>query len=345
MREFIISFIVVGDQSLSPVWLFATPLTAACQPSLSFTISWSLLKLMSIEWMMPSNHLICCHSSLLLPSVFPSIRDISSVSAFHIMWLKFWTFSFSISPSSEYSGLISLTTIQKHKFFSTNLSLWSNSHIHTWPQKTIDFTRRTFVSKVMTLLSNTPSRFVITLLPIQFSLVIQSCLNLWPHGLQHNRLPCSSPTPRAYPNSCPSSWWCRPTISSSVIPLSSFLQSFPASGSFPSISPLHQVTKVLEFSLSISPSNEYSRLISFRMDWLDLLAIQQALKSLLQHHSSRASILWCSAFFIVQLSHPYITTGKNIALTRWVFFSKVVSLLFNMLSRLDITFLPRSTCL
>ena len=132
MREFIISFIVVGDQSLSPVWLFATPLTAACQPCLSFTISWSLLKLMSIEWMMPSNHLICCHFSLLLPSVFPSIRDISNVSAFHIMWLKFWTFSFSISPSSEYSGLISLTTIQKHKFFSTNLSLRSHSHIHTW---------------------------------------------------------------------------------------------------------------------------------------------------------------------------------------------------------------------
>ena len=96
------------------------------------------------------------------------------------------------------------------------------------------------------------------------------------------------------------------------------------------------------FSFSISPSNEYSRLISFRMDWLDLFAVQGTLKSLLQHHSSKASILWHSAFFIVQLSHPYLTTGKTIALTRWTFVSKVMSLLFNMLSRLVIAFLPRS---
>ena len=96
------------------------------------------------------------------------------------------------------------------------------------------------------------------------------------------------------------------------------------------------------FSFSISPSNEYSGLISFRMDWLDLLAVQGTLKSLLQHHSSKASILQCSAFFIVQLSHPYMTTGKTIALTRRTFVGKVTSLLFNMLSRLVITFLPRS---
>ena len=100
--------------------------------------------------------------------------------------------------------------------------------------------------------------------------------------------------------------------------------------------------KYWSFSLSISPSNEHPRLISFRMDWLDLLAVQGTLKSLLQHHTSRASILWCSAFFIVQLSHPYMATGKTIALTRWTFVSKVMSLLFNMLSRLIITFLPRS---
>ena len=92
----------------------------------------------------------------------------------------------------------------------------------------------------------------------------------------------------------------------------------------------------------ISPSNEYSGLISFRMDWLDLLAVQGTLKSLLQHHSSKASILWCSAFITVQLSHPYMTTGKTLALTRQTFVSKVMSLLFNMLSRLLITFLPRS---
>ena len=102
---------------------------------------------------------------------------------------------------------------------------------------------------------------------------------------------------------------------------------------------MHQVAKVLEFQL------QHSGLISFRTDWLDLLAVQGALKSLLQHHSSKASILWLSAFFIVQLSHPDMTTGKTIALTRWTFVGKVRSLLFNMLSRLVITFLPRSKCL
>ena len=103
--------------------------------------------------------------------------------------------------------------------------------------------------------------------------------------------------------------------------------------------------KYWSFSFSISPSNEHRGLISFRMDWLDLLAVQGTLKSLLQHHSSKASILWCSAFFTVQLSHPYMTTGKTTALTRQTFVGKVTSLLFNMLSRLVITFLPRSKCL
>ena len=103
--------------------------------------------------------------------------------------------------------------------------------------------------------------------------------------------------------------------------------------------------KYWSFTFNISPSNEHSRLISFRMDWLDLLAVQGTLKSLLQHHSSKASIIRRSAFFIVQLSHPYMTTGKTIALTRWTFAGKVMSQLFNMLSRLVITFLPRSKCL
>ena len=98
----------------------------------------------------------------------------------------------------------------------------------------------------------------------------------------------------------------------------------------------------MSFSFSISPSNEHPGLISFRMDWLDPLAVQGTLKTLLQHHSSKASILWCSAFFIVQLSRPYMTSGKTIALTRWIFVGKVMSLLFNMLSSLVITFLPRS---
>ena len=100
--------------------------------------------------------------------------------------------------------------------------------------------------------------------------------------------------------------------------------------------------KYWSFSFSISPSNEHPGLISFRMDWLDLLAVQGTLRSLLQHYSSKASVLWCSALFMVQLSHPYMTTGKTIALIRWTFVGKVMSLLFNMLSRLVITFLPRS---
>ena len=165
--------------------------------------------------------------------------------------------------------------------------------------------------------------------------------SLWPHGLQHTRLPCPSPTPGACSNSCPSSQWGHPTISSSVVSFSSCLQSFPASGSFQmSVLCIRWLT-YWSFSFSISPSNEYLGLISFRMDWLVLLTVQGTLKSLLQHHSSKA-ILQCSAFFIVQLSHPYLTTGKTIALTRRTFVGKVMSLLFNMLSRLVIVFLPRS---
>ena len=173
-------------QSLSRVQLLATPWIAACQASLSITNSWSLLKLMSFELMMPCNHLILCHPLLLPPSIFPSIRVFSNESV-RMTWPKYWS-----------------------------------------------------------------------------------------------------------------------------------------------------------FSLGISPSNEYSELISFRMDWLDLLAVRGALKSLLQHHSSKASILQRSASFIIQLSHPHMSNGKTITLTRWTFVGKVMSLFFNMLSRLVITFLPRS---
>ena len=180
----------VQFSSLSHVQLFAIPWTAAHQASLSITNSRSLLKLMSIELVTPFNHLILCHPLLLLPSVFPSIRVFFQWVSIRISWPKYWSFSFNISPSNEYSGLI-----------------------------------------------------------------------------------------------------------------------------------------------------------SFRIDWLDLLAGQGTLKGLLQHHSSKASILRCSAFFIVQLSHPYMTTGKTIVLTRWTFFDKVMSLLFNMLSRLAIAFLPRNKCL
>ena len=172
-------------QLLSHVWLFVTPWTAAHKASLSITNSRSLFRLMSIESVMPSNHLILCHPLLLLASIFPGIRVFSKESFPHIRWPKYCSFSFSIHPSNEYSGLI-----------------------------------------------------------------------------------------------------------------------------------------------------------SFRIDWLDLLA-EGTLKSLVQHHSSKASILRCSAFFIVQLSHPYMTTGKIIALTRQTFAGNVMSLLFNMLSRLVIAFLPR----
>ena len=129
-------------------------------------------------------------------------------------------------------------------------------------------------------------------------------------------------TPGAYSNSCPLIHWCHPTISSSVIPFSSCLQSFPASGSFP----------MSQFLISggqcITPSNEYSGLISFRIEWFDLLAVQGTLKSLLQHHSSKASIFQHSALIIVQLSHPYVTTGKNVALTTWTFVGNEMSLCF-----------------
>ena len=121
---------------------------------------------------------------------------------------------------------------------------------------------------------------------------------------------------------------------------------FPSNMAFSNESALRiRWPKYWSFSFSICPSNEHSGLISFRIDWLDLLVLQGTLKSLLQHHSSKASILQCSAFFIVQLSHPYMTTGKTIALTRQTFIDKIMSLLLNMLSRLVITFLPRSKCL
>ena len=133
---------------------------------------------------------------------------------------------------------------------------------------------------------------------VQFShSVVSHCLQ--PHGLQHARPPCPSLSPGVHSNSCPSSWWCHPTISSSVDPFSSHLQSFPASRSSNESTLYMRWPKYWSFSFSISPSNEHPGLISFRMDWLDLLAVQGTLKSLLQHHSSKASILWRSAFFVV----------------------------------------------
>ena len=152
--------------------------------------------------------------------------------------------------------------------------------------------------------------------------------SLWPHGLQHASLPCPSPTPRVYSNSCPLSQWCHPTISS-CRPLLLPPSVFPSISVFPNESVLRiRWPKYWSFTFSISPSNEHPGLIPFRTDWSDLLAVQGTLKSLLQHHSSKASILRCLAFFTAQLSHSNMTTGKTIALTRRTFVGKVMSLLF-----------------
>ena len=169
--------------------------------------------------------------------------------------------------------------------------------------------------------------------------------SLRPHGLRHTRLPCPSLSPGVCSNSCLLSQWCHPTTPSSIVPFSSCPQSFPASESFP-MSQLFAVRwpKYWSFSFSISPSNEYSRLVFFRTNcWFP--HCQGTLKNLLQHHSSKASVFRRSAFFMVQLSHSYITTGKTTGLTIQTFVSKVMSLLFNTLSGFVLAFLPRSKCL
>ena len=179
-------------------------------------------------------------------------------------------------------------------------------------------------------------------LSVQFSSVAVMSDSLQPHESQHDRPPCPSPTPGVHSNSSiesmmPSSHLilCRPLLLLPPIP--------PTIRVFSNESTRHmRWPKYWSFSFSISPSTEHAGLISFRIDWLDLLIVQGTLKSLLQHHSSKASILWHSAFFTVQLSHPYVTTGKTIALTRRTFVGKVISLFLNMLSRLVITFLPSS---
>ena len=168
--------------------------------------------------------------------------------------------------------------------------------------------------------------------------------SLWAHGLLHTRPPCPLPYPGACPSSCPLHWWCHPAISSSVTLFSFCPQSFSASGTFPMSWLLFQLPKI-SFSFNIRLSNEYSGLISFNIDWFDLLAVQGTLRSLFQHHSSKASILWHSAFFMVQLLQPYVTTGKILAVSIWTFVGRVMSLIFNTLPRFVIDFLPRSNCL
>ena len=159
-----------------------------------------------------------------------------------------------------------------------------------------------------------------------------------PHGLQHSRLLCPPLSSRVCSNSCPLSQWCHPTISSSATPSPPVLNLSQHQGLFQWVGSSHQVTKVLELQLQHQSFQWNSGLISFRIDWFYLLAVQGTLKSLLQHHNSKASILWHSVFFMVQFSHPYRTFGKTTALTIWTFVGKVMSLLFNTLS----AFHPRS---
>ena len=167
--------------------------------------------------------------------------------------------------------------------------------------------------------------------------------SLWPHGLQHARFPCPSPSPGACSNSCPLRWWCHPAIYSSVFPFSSCLQSFPASMVFSSGSALHiSWPKYWSFSLSISLPNEYSVLISFRMDWLDLLGSKGLSRVFSNITVQKHQFFGTQPSFIVWLSHPYMTAGKTIALTIWTFAGKEMSLLFNMLYSFVIAYLPRS---
>ena len=247
-------------QSLSHVQLFATSWTAARQTFLSITNSQSLLKLMSIESVMPSNHLILCRPLLLPPSVFPNIRVFSNESVRHIRWPKYWSFNFSISSSNEFldwfplgwTGWISLQSKGLSRVFS-NITVQSRDFI----------------------------------VPVKFSRSVVSD-SLRCHGLHHGRLPCPSPTSGVYSNSCPLSRWGYPTISSSVIPFSSCLQSFPSIRVFSNESVRHiRWLKYWSFSFSISPSSEYSGLISFRIDWFDLLAVQGILNIWWCYYSGR----------------------------------------------------------
>ena len=196
------------------------------------------------------------------------------------------------------------------------------------------------------LCSSVPS-YIPKLFVVQF---LQHCCSvasntLQPHGLQHTGFPVLHHLPELAQTLgvCILSQWCHPTISSSVVPFSSCFQSFLAWGFFPNESSLCiRWPKYWSFSFIISTSNEYSELISFRIDLFDLLAVQGILKSLIQHHSSKASMIWHSAIFMVQISHPYMTTGKTIALPIQTLAGKVMSLLFNRLSRFVKAFLPRS---
>ena len=193
--------------------------------------------------------------------------------------------------------------------------IWQTSPTSTRPWVSVSLTQ--FLKNLCSFPKTVD--IILPLINLWSLLLLFSCLvmsdSLPPHGLQLGRLPCPSPTPEACSNSCPLSWWCHPTISSSVIPFS-LPSIFPSIRVFSNELALHiRWPKYWSFSFNISPSNEYSGLISFRIYWFDLLAVQEILKSLLQHHSLKVSTLWYSPFFMVPLSHLYVTTRKTIALT------------------------------
>ena len=283
--------------------------------SLSFTISQSLLKFMSIELVMTSNHLVFCHPLLLSPSICPNIRIFSSGSAPPITWPEYWSFGFSLNPSNEYSGLISY----RIDWFDLSCCPRDSQESSLAPQS--ESNKSSAIS----------SLYGPTLTTIHV-VVFQS--------LSHVQL-FATPWTVAYQASLSF------TVSQSLLRFMSIELVMPSNHLIlshpllllPSIFPSIRVfsselafpirwPKYWSFSFSISPS--HSRLILFRNDWFDLLAVQETLKSLLQHHSSKASIPWRSAFFMVHLSHLYMTPGKTIALTRQTFVGRVMSLLFNM---------------
>ena len=194
-------------------------------------------------------------------------------------------------------------------------------------------------AKSQTRLSDWALSIYIFLIEVCCYLVAKLCPTMQPHGLQHTRFPCPPLSPEICSSSCPSSRWCYLTISSSAILFSFCHQSFPASGSFPTNRLFTSDTKKYwSLSFSISPFDEYSGLISFRIDWFDLLAVQGNLKSLFQLCNSKASILWCSVFFMVQHSHLYVSTAKTISLTIQTLVGKVMSLFFKMLIEVQLIY-------
>ena len=245
---------------------------------------------------MPSNNLILCHPLLLPPSIFPSIRVFSNESILHIRWPKY-----GVSASASVLTMNIQDWFPLDGLVGSSCSPRDSQEYYPTPKfKCINFSVVSFLYSP-TLMSVHDYWKNHSFDSVQFSLSVMSD-SLRPHEPPHARLPCPSPTPGVHPNPCPLSQWCHPTISS-CCPLLHLPSIFPSIRVFSNESALHiRWSKYWSFSFNISPSNEHPGLISFRMDLLDLLAVQGTLKSLLQHHSSKASILLCSAFSIVQLT-------------------------------------------